>query len=71
MALRVDAGPRGFHSSLDNGGKVCGLRAQVQRSASDARNVEKIVKQQRHVMHLAADDFMAPALLFLGCTGGL
>ena len=48
--------PRRLDRSLDDGREVGHLDAQRERAARDARDVEQVVEQQRHVLHLPADD---------------
>ncbi len=36
---------------------------ELELSARDARNVEQVIEQQRHALHLARDDFAAPFAL--------
>ena len=42
------------------------LLAQLQGAVRDARNIEQVVEQQRHVLHLALDHIAGPALLRVG-----
>ena len=44
---------------------VCCLRS-CKRAVRDARDIEQIVEQQRHVLHLALDHIVGPALLRVG-----
>ena len=42
------------------------LLAQLQRAVRDARDIQQIVEQQRHVLHLPLDHVVGPALLRVG-----
>ncbi len=68
MAL-VDERPRRLHRRAQDGLQIGRLLAQLQRAVRDARHVEQVVEQQRHVLHLALDDVVGPALLRFGGIG--
>ena len=41
------------------------LELQIEPTPRDARDVEQVIEQQRHALHLARDDFTGPLLLAL------
>ena len=66
VAAFVDERPRRLDRRAHDRLQVGLLLAQLQRAVRDARHVEQIVEQQRHVLHLALDHVVGPALLRVG-----
>ena len=69
MLLGVDQRPRGLHRRADHGLEIDVILLELELAARDARDVEQVVEQQRHVLHLALDDLAAP--LALALVGGV
>ena len=67
MPLGIDERPGCLDRSLDDRAQRRSLLTQFQPTARNARDIQQIVQQQRHVLHLAFDDILAPALLRLSC----
>ena len=55
MLPLVDERARGLHRGADDGLQIGLLLAKLQGAVRDARNIQQIVEQQRHVLHLALD----------------
>jgi len=67
VAFCVNDVTRCLHCGLNDFGEIDHLHAQLQRAARDARNIQQVFQQQRHVLHLSDNHIAAPALLRLRC----
>ena len=56
VTFAVDQRARGFNRGVDDRAEVDALQSELQLAARDARNVEQVVEQPRHVLHLPMND---------------
>ena len=59
VAVLVDHGPACFDGALEHLGQIDALFSQLDFSAADPRQVEQVVDQVDHLLHLAVDDRFA------------
>ena len=65
MLSRREQRPYRVDRGVDDGAEVDGLQFELQLPACDARNVEQVVEQPRHVRHLAMNHLARPRQLVL------
>src|SRR5690348_3102062 len=70
LAALVDERADGFQRHRDDGTEIDACAAQLELAARDARHVEQVVEQQRHVLHLPLDHLLAPAALRIARVRG-
>ena len=66
VRARLDQRPGGFDRGDQAVREVQALLAQLQLAARDARDLQQVVEQPRHVLDLAVDDVLRPLQLRLG-----
>ena len=64
MARALDRGAARLDGSFENVGDVHALASQLDRPACNARDVQQIIDQARHVLGLTVDDVGRPLQFF-------
>ena len=60
MLPAIEQWPSGLNGRLHECRKLRGLPPQAQNAPSNSRDIEQIVEQQGHVLHLSLDHVVAP-----------
>ena len=51
-----DQGARGFNRGVDDSAEIDALHSEMHLALRDARDVQQVVQQPRHVLHLPMND---------------